>query len=48
MAFEGLTNKGREYMAKCLAENKPITFVKVKIGNGSLEDNENPEDFYRY
>ena len=45
MAFEGLTNKGREYMAKCLAENKPITFVKVKIGNGSLEDNENPETF---
>lgn len=45
MAFEGLTNKGREYMAKCFAENKPITFVKVKIGNGSLEDNENPETF---
>lgn len=45
MAFEGLTNKGKEYMAKCLSENKPITFVKVKIGNGMLLESENPETF---
>lgn len=45
MAFEGLTNKGREYMAKCLAENKPITFVKVKIGDGNIGLGENPETF---
>lgn len=43
--FEGLTNKGKEYMAKCLAENKPVSFVKVKIGNGTINPGENPETF---
>ena len=43
--FEGLTNKGREYMAKCLAQNKPISFTKVKIGNGNIGLEENPETF---
>lgn len=43
--FEGLTNKGREYLAKCLANETPVTFVKVKIGNGSLGDDEDPTTF---
>lgn len=43
--FEGLTNKGREYVAKCLANETPVTFVKVKIGNGSLGDDEDPTTF---
>lgn len=43
--FEGLTNKGKEYMAKCLAENKPVSFAKVKIGNGTINPDENPETF---
>lgn len=43
--FEGLTNKGKEYMAKCLAENKPVSFAKVKIGDGSIGHEENPETF---
>ncbi|MFR4903916.1 MAG: hypothetical protein ACLUBL_06175, partial [Fusobacterium sp.] len=43
--FEGLTNKGKEYMAKCLAENKPVSFAKVKIGNGTINPGENPETF---
>lgn len=43
--FEGLTNKGKEYMAKCLAENKPVSFAKVKIGDGTIGHGENPETF---
>lgn len=43
--FEGLTNKGKAHIAKCLAENKPISFVKVKIGDGNLGESENPETF---
>ena len=43
--FEGLTNKGKEYMAKCLTENKPVSFAKVKIGNGTINPGENPETF---
>lgn len=41
--FNGLTNIGKEYIAKCLAENKPITFTKVKIGDGLLDLDENAE-----
>ena len=43
--FQGLTNKGKEYMAKCLAENKPVSFTKAKIGDGVIALEENPEDF---
>lgn len=43
--FQGLTNKGKEYMAKCLAENKPVLFTKAKIGDGNIALEENPEDF---
>lgn len=43
--FEGLTNKGKQHMAKCLAENKPISFVKVKIGDGNIMPGDNPEAF---
>lgn len=41
--FNGLTNIGKEYFAKCLAENKPVTFSKVKIGDGLLGLEENAE-----
>ena len=41
--FNGLTNIGKEYFAKCLTENKPITFSKVKIGDGLLGLEENAE-----
>lgn len=43
--YNGLTATGKRYLAKCQAENKPITFTNIKIGNGSLEETENPEEF---
>ena len=42
MKFNGLTEKGREYLAKIQAKGIPIQFAKIKFGNGKLEENENP------
>ena len=36
MAYNGLTNLGAEYLAKCLANKTAVTFTKVKVGNGSI------------
>lgn len=42
--YEGLTRKGAEYLAKCQAKSLPITFAKVKIGNGILLEDEDPTE----
>ena len=44
MKFNGITKKGREYLAKTQAENKPINFVKIKIGDGRLDNYDNPAE----
>lgn len=36
MGYNGLTNLGVEYLARMIAENKPVTFTKIKVGNGSI------------
>ena len=36
MSYNGLTNKGLEYLTKCQAESKAPVFTKVKIGSGSI------------
>lgn len=45
MKFQGLTTAGSKYLAKCLANSIPIKFSKVKIGDGILQDNDNPYSF---
>lgn len=45
MMYHGLTNLGEQYMAKCLATQTPVKFTKVKVGNGILEELENPATF---
>ena len=42
---KGITEEGKKYLAKCLAENKPILFSQVKIGDGELFELENFETF---
>ena len=44
MKFNGITKKGREYLAKIQAENKPINFSKIKIGDGRLDNFDNPTE----
>ena len=44
MKFNGITKKGREYLAKIQAENKPINFSKIKIGEGRLDNYDNPAE----
>ena len=44
MKFNGITKKGREYLAKIQAENKPINFAKIKIGDGRLDNYDNPTE----
>lgn len=44
MKFNGITKKGREYLAKVQAENLPIQFSKIKIGDGRLDDYDNPTE----
>ena len=44
MKFNGITKKGREYLAKIQTENKPINFVKIKIGDGRLDNYDNPAE----
>lgn len=45
MTYHGLTNLGEQYMAKCLANQAPVKFTKVKVGNGILGEHENPAAF---
>ena len=45
MKYNGFTNAGSMYQAKCKANELPIKFVKVKIGNGLLEETEDPAKF---
>ena len=47
MKFNGITKKGREYLAKIQAENKSINFVKIKIGDGRLDNYDNPAELER-
>lgn len=42
--FEGLTKLGSIHQAKCQANEVPIRFSKVKIGNEILLDSEDPRD----
>ena len=42
---KGITEEGKKYLAKCLAENKPILFTQVKIGDGEIFELENFETF---
>ena len=44
MKFNGITKKSREYLAKIQAENKPINFAKIKIGDGRLDNYDNPAE----
>lgn len=44
MKFNGITKKGREYLAKIQAENKTINFSKIKIGDGRLDNYDNPAE----
>nr|DAS86675.1 MAG TPA: tail-collar fiber protein [Caudoviricetes sp.] len=44
MKFNGITKKGREYLAKVQAENLPIQFSKIKIGDGRLDDYDDPTE----
>lgn len=43
--FDGITNKGSEYLAKCQATGEGIKLVKVKIGDGKILDEEDPTTF---
>ena len=43
--YNGITSKGSQYLAKCQAEGLPIKLSKVKIGNGTIQDLENPYNF---
>lgn len=45
MTYHGLTNLGEQYIAKCLANQTPVKFTKVKVGNGILGEHENPAAF---
>lgn len=45
MTYHGLTNLGEQYIAKCLANQTPVKFTKVKVGNGVLGEHENPAAF---
>ena len=45
MKYNGLTSVGSIYQAKCAANNIPVKFVKVKVGDGLLEETENPLNF---
>ena len=47
MKFNGITKKGREYLARIQAENKPINFAKIKIGDGRLDNYDNPAELER-
>ena len=45
MTYHRLTNLGEQYIAKCLANQTPVKFTKVKVGNGVFGEHENPAAF---
>ena len=51
MSYNGLTNKGLEYLTKCQAESKAPIFTTVKIGSGSIpggQTGENATELYHF
>lgn len=44
MAYRGLTKIGANYLATRLANNLPVEFVKVVIGNGVVPNEKDPAD----
>ena len=44
MAFRGLTKKGTDYLATRLANQLPVEFLKVEIGNGAMAEGHNPKN----
>ena len=44
MAFRGLTKKGADYLATRLANQLPVEFLKVEIGNGAMAEGHNPKN----
>lgn len=44
MSYNGLTNKGLEYLTKCQAEQKPPIFTRVKIGSGAIQNGKTGEE----
>lgn len=51
MSYNGLTNKGLEYLTKCQAESKAPVFTRVKIGSGSIgggQTGEETTDVYKF
>ena len=44
MAFRGLTKKGADYLATRLANQLPVEFLKVEIGNGAMAERHNPKN----
>lgn len=45
MLASTLTKLGQDYIAKCLANNSPLEFTTVKIGDGTLLNTEDPSLF---
>ena len=43
--FDGITNKGSEYLAKCQVTGEGIKIVKIKIGDGRILDEEDHTTF---
>lgn len=44
MKFNGLTNEGIKYLAKIQANQNAVTFSKIVIGDGRLDDHDNPAE----
>ncbi|WP_211493163.1 MULTISPECIES: phage tail protein, partial [unclassified Fusobacterium] len=42
MRFNGLTNQGKAYLAKIQANQSAIKFKKIVIGDGRLDEHDNP------
>lgn len=45
MKFKGLTNIGKNYLAKIHSNKSPLVFSKIKFGDGTLRANEDPLNF---
>lgn len=43
--FNGIMERGREYLAKCQVTGEAIKLLKVKIGSKMLTTEDNPEKF---
>lgn len=44
MKFNGLTNEGMKYLAKIQANQNAVTFSKIVIGDGRLDEHDNPAE----